>query len=67
MLLEQNGRSPTPVDIPPSGSGRDMFPNALCPRNLERRARLPLTTLRESLMLQFMNEVTDKLNRDVKV
>jgi Protein of unknown function (DUF4246) len=54
------------IYIPPSGSGRDMFPNALCPRDLECRSRLPLTTRREFLMLQFMNEVTDKLNWDVK-
>jgi Protein of unknown function (DUF4246) len=55
------------ISIPPAGSGRDMFSNALCASDCDSRARLKLTTIRELLMLQFMNEVTDKPNWHIKV
>jgi Protein of unknown function (DUF4246) len=55
------------INVPPAGSGREMFSNALCATDCDSSARLQLTTIRELLMLQFMNEVTDKPNWNVKV
>jgi Protein of unknown function (DUF4246) len=60
-------RFPKITDIPSAGSGRNMFPNALFDENEVNRARFGLTTIRELLMLRFMNEVTDKQGWHFKV
>ncbi|KAG2009566.1 hypothetical protein CC2G_012484 [Coprinopsis cinerea AmutBmut pab1-1] len=47
----------------------DPFPSALSPGDIDEggRAILPLTTLREFSMLQFMNAITDKEDWHIKV
>ncbi|KAG2009579.1 hypothetical protein CC2G_012494 [Coprinopsis cinerea AmutBmut pab1-1] len=47
----------------------DPFPSALSPNDIDEggRAILPLTTLREFSMLQFMNAITDKEDWHIKV
>lgn len=68
------------VEVPASGEGRDLFPSALDPGDIESQyellshgyqsltlIRLPLTTLREFTMIQMMNQITDKPGWETKV
>ncbi|KAG6807800.1 hypothetical protein H0H92_006370, partial [Tricholoma furcatifolium] len=55
---------------PPDDSKDALFPNALDAKRMRQVSEYglsPLTTLREFEMLNFMNEVTDKPDWDMKV